>query len=153
MLYIRLENGLPVETTEKHPGCGPDIWVNLRKIALASANGWISARDFESKIDADAMAQYLTAMKGAPYLGCDAGSGHYPRYTVVAAPRLGDEVSYGFNGDYYPCGKITRITKGWRVTTDGGKTFNRYKETGGWRMVGGTWWMVDGVVDERNPHI
>jgi hypothetical protein len=97
------------------------------------------------------LAAKLTAITGKTYLPADAGSAVSPRYDVFQPPAIGDDVSYGFNGDYYPCGKIVRITKGWRITTSEGKVFNRRKESAGWRMVGGTWSLVQGTHYEQNP--
>jgi hypothetical protein len=141
MLFVKVVNDLPVEvakqlTTEQH-----------------GDRAWQSRWDWKDFATVERLAKYVTAMTGKTYLPTDASASTSPRYDIIEAPMVGDEVSYGFNGDYYPCGKITRITKGWRVTTDSGKVFNRVRDTGGWRMVGGTWWMVDGVVDERNPHV
>ncbi len=75
-----------------------------------------------------------------------------PRHDLVRVPKVGDEVSYGFNGDYYPCGKIIKVTDKLTVVTDSGKRFRRFKQTGGWRMEGGTWSLVQGHINERNPH-
>jgi hypothetical protein len=149
MFYIRIERGLPVEICEKGPGCGPH-WLKLP--LTRDSNGWIHSRDFPSYGSAQAISVYLTAMSGRTYLPTDEGPGCSPRYRIIEAPQVGDEVSKGFNGDYYPVGKITRITPTWQVTTDQGNKFRRYKNTSGWRAEGGTWWMVNGVHDERNPH-
>jgi hypothetical protein len=98
------------------------------------------------------MSAYLTAMTGRTYLGVDEGAHTYPRFRVIEAPAVGDEVSKSFNGDSYPCGKIVKITPTWQVTTDQGVKFRRYKETGGWRQVGGSFWMIAGANNDRNPH-
>ena len=150
MIYIRVENGRPVEISEKHPGCG-DHWVETG-MHLKNATGWMSGRDFNSFEDARTMAAYLTALKAVQFLPVDEGSGTYPRFRVIEAPKVGDLVSKSFNGDSYPCGTVTKITPTWQITTDEGGKFRRYKETGGWRAEGGTWWMTAGHIDERNPH-
>jgi hypothetical protein len=142
MFYIKFNGGLPADISPDLPKGAP----------RGSKNGWVTSRDAETFEQASTWSKYLTAMTGKTYLSYDQGPSHYPRYGVIEAPAVDDPVSYGFNGDYYPCGTITRITKGWRVTTSEGKVFNRYKETAGWKMVGGTWGMVAGHVDERNPH-
>lgn len=149
MFYIRIKNCLPLEVSLTYPTDGD--WSDGR--FTNRTDGWMSSRDFKSMAEARTMALYLTSMTGRTYLPADEGDGVSPRYRIVEAPRVGDEVSYSFNGDTYPCGKVVRITKGWRVTTDDGKVFNRYKESGGWRAVGGTWWMVQGHRYEQNPHI
>ena len=150
MFYIRVENGRPAETSDSHPGCGPH-WVGSG-MHLKNVTGWMSSRDFNSFEDARTMAAYLTAMKAQTFLPVDEGNGTYPRFRVIEAPAVGDEVSRSFNGDSYPCGKITKITPTWQVTTNQGSKFLRYKETGGWREAGRGFWMIAGTVDERNPH-
>ena len=150
MFYIRYKDGYPVEVTETSPGCGPH-WVKFQ--VTKQTNGWISSRDFPSYGAALGTAAYITAMTGEMYLSTDEGDGVWPRYRIVKAPKVGDEVSKGFNGDYYPVGKITKISRTWQVTTDQGVKFRRYKTTGGWRAEGGTWWMISGIHDERNPHL
>lgn len=141
MFYIQVVNDLPVAiaeelTSEQHRD-----------------KTWQNRWDWKDMETVERLARYVTAMKGKPYLAADRGTSTSPRYDVIEAPCVGDPVSYGFNGDYYPCGTITKITKGWRVTTSEGKVFNRRKDSSSWRMVGGTWGMVAGHIDERNPHI
>ncbi|MBT9138102.1 MAG: hypothetical protein DDT31_00649 [Syntrophomonadaceae bacterium] len=141
MIYIRVVNELPVEWTsnfspEQHKG-----------------SQWQSRRDWQDYATVERFAQYLTAATGKTYLPADYTENVSPRYDIIEAPKVGDLVSYGFNGDYYPCGAITKITKGWRVTTSGGKKFNRFKQTGNWLAIGGTWSMVSGHINERNPHV
>lgn len=64
---------------------------------------------------------------------------------------VGDEVSYGFNGDWYPDGKIVRISKtGKVITTDSGRRYYRtprdsYKSHK-------TWTLTKGHISEQNPH-
>ena len=150
MMHIRVEAGRPVEISKEYPGCG-DHWVPHGK-PLAMSTGWMSVRDLASVGDACTMAAYLTAMTGATWLPVDEGRHCSPQFRVTEAPKMGDTVSKSFNGDSYPCGEITRITKTWQITTDQGVKFRRHKETGGWRQEGGTWWMIAGEHDERNPH-
>lgn len=140
MIYIKVQNGRPVEvatsiTNEQHRD--PQ---------------WESRWDWKDMDTVESLARYLTAMTGEIYLAADRGPAVAPRYDVIHAPKIGDPISYGFNGDYYPCGTVVKITKGWRITSSTGKVFNRRKESGGWTMVGGTWGMVAGHVEERNPH-
>lgn len=149
MFYIRLHNGLPKEVSNTYPA--PDaVWV--KHPGSGKASGWMTSRDCSSKEHADTLARYLTAMTGDAYLGCDEGAGTYPRYRVVQAPKVGDFVSKSFNGDSYPVGTVTKISPTWIVTTDVGKKFRRWKESGGWREQGRGFWMVKGHLDERNPH-
>lgn len=150
MLYIRLQCGRPVEISKQHPKCEPSGWINeVRKLSLAT--GWMSARDFETFEEASTISKYLTAMTGNVYLPTDEGSGTYPRYRVIEAPKVGDKVSKGFNGDYYPQGEIVRITPTFRVVTSTGAVFIRKRQTSAWLTPGGTWGLVSGHVDERNP--
>lgn len=66
--------------------------------------------------------------------------------------NIGDEVSYGFNGDWYPCGKVERISKTGKIlyTTEGAK-FVRQPRTGTYKRHQ-TWTLTHGIHDERNPH-
>lgn len=72
---------------------------------------------------------------------------------MIAAPRVGAPVSYAFNGDYHPDGEITKVGTGpkARVTTSTGSVYYRWKKTASWIKAGGTWRMVHGHVDRRNP--
>jgi hypothetical protein len=142
MFYIKFNGGLPCRISEEYP----------KDEKFGRENGWISSRDFETRKDADTVATYLTSMTGETYLGVDEGPGVSPRYRVIKAPKVGDFVSKSFNGDSYPVGTITKISPTWIVTTDVGKKFRRWKETGGWREQGRGFWMVKGHHDERNPH-
>lgn len=81
---------------------------------------------------------------------------------------VGDDVSYGFNGDWYYAGKVAKITKKF-LTTDRGRKFylkeyrTREYDTTTFEYVdarkeyfvsvgGGTWTLTKGVVEEMNPH-
>ena len=103
------------------------------------------------------LAERLTASEGRLFLGCDAGKWCSPRYTVHAAPAVGELVSYAFNGDYYPCGKIVSVGGGVkrRVVAreeDGTEhVFYRRKLSAQWIKQGGTWSLVSGTHDRRNP--
>ena len=146
MFYIYLHNGLPREIASEHPKGAP--WADHDH----KGSGWISSRDFRTFEQAKRMAGYLSFMTGATYLPVDEGESVSPRYRVIKAPVIGDDVSRSFNGDSYPCGKIVKITPTWQVTTDQGTKFRRYKETGGWREAGRGSWMIAGIHNERNPH-
>lgn len=88
---------------------------------------------------------------GNDYIATDAGPSCSPRYDVIEVPKVGAEVSQSFNGDMYPCGKIVAISKSLKkITTDTGKVFWRYKQTGSW-LVNGYASMVAGHHNERNP--
>jgi len=112
---------------------------------------WVSRWDLNSLEDAQLLADKVTAFAGKPYIATDAGSSTFPRFDVREAPQVGDKVSYSFNGDSYPCGVITSISKtGKRINTSEGKIFNRYMVTGSYKSH--CWYMVAGHIEERNPH-
>jgi hypothetical protein len=84
-------------------------------------------------------------------MAVDRGTSVYPRYAVIRKPQVGDDVSYAFNGDYYPDGQIASISKSMKViTTTNGHKFYRRKESGSW-VMNGTWTLVNGHIDRRNP--
>ena len=113
--------------------------------------------DLKSFEDAERVASMASQAMGHLYLATDAGAHVHPRYDVIKAPMLGDEISYGFNGDYYPCGRILKISKDFRIiTTDElrakPRRFYRRGKSAQW-LEGGTWALVRGRRDERNPHL
>lgn len=74
-------------------------------------------------------------------------------FKVHVKPKIGDKVSYAFNGDCTPCGEIEKISPTMKkITTTTGHTFYNKKGTASWVMHG-TWYMVNGHYEERNPHI
>lgn len=88
---------------------------------------------------------------GKLYIVIDSGRGVSPRYDVIAAPAVGDLVSKAFNGDYYPAGTIVKISDSLRrVETSTGLVFWRRGQSSGW-INQGTWYMVQGRINERNP--
>lgn len=114
---------------------------------------WQTRWDWKSFDEVERLSRYLTAMTGKTYLPVDHGPHTGPRFDVMEAPKVGDQVSRGFNGDYYPCGTIVRITKNWMVITSEGRKFNRRRNTAAWVEVGGgPFCLVPGHRDERNPH-
>lgn len=112
-----------------------------------------SRNDLGCMAEAKAMALHATELTGDKFVPVDNGEHHHPRYDFVRAPKVGDEVSYAFNGDYYPAGKVARVSDSLRVVTlEGGRKFYRRRETGSW-LNNGTWSLVQGHVEARNPHI
>lgn len=96
-------------------------------------------------------AQELTKQTGNLYLPCDYGQYRSPRFEAVVVPKVGDEVSKGFNGDYYPQGTVVSVSATYKkITTSTGVSFYRVGKTGGWR-ADGTWWLVSGHRSEWNP--
>lgn len=89
--------------------------------------------------------------EGRVYIATDAGSSVSPRYDVIEAPYVGDEVSYSFNGDSYPCGTIASISKTLKkITTTTGMSFYRRGESGSW-VSNGTWTLIPSHIYEQNP--
>lgn len=135
MLYVKFKGTLPVEVSTEHQ----------------HGEGWQNRWDWKDFATVEGIARYLTAMTGQTYLPTDSGGGCSPRFDVIKAPAIGDDVSYSFNGDTSPCGMITKITKTWQITTSTGKKFRRRGNAPGFTMEGGTWSMVAGHISERNP--
>lgn len=96
--------------------------------------------------------QELCEATGKNYIVTDAGESQTPRYDIIEAPQVGDAVSYAFNGDSYPDGHITKVSKSLKViTTDTGSTYYRKRESGCWKKKGGTWSMIAGHINKLNP--
>ena len=87
----------------------------------------------------------------------------------LASFTVGDDVSQGFNGDWYPLGKVARFTPSRQfMYTEGGDKLvrrvvkdTRYnKETHDretffrevYESVGGTWVVCKGIHQQQNPH-
>lgn len=110
---------------------------------------WLGRNDFNTLERAEAVAESATKFSGKLHIATETPN-CWPRFDVIEAPAVGTEVSYTFNGDYYPCGKIVKVSKSLqRVTTDTGRVFNRVKSTGCW-LSDGMWSMISGHVDRRN---
>ena len=114
----------------------------------------INRNDFTCINTARTVASEATALTGRLHIGIDKGGHTSPRFDVIEAPAVGADVSYAFNGDYYPAGKITRVSPTLaQVATDRGYVFYRNggPDSGRWARAGGTWTMVGGNIDRRNP--
>lgn len=125
-------------------------------IAVATDRGgpdWQSRRDWTSIQMADAVAHGATKLTGKLHVAIDNGNCVYPRYDVIEAPAAGDKVSYSFNGDSYPDGEITSVTAHTLrvIKTSTGSTYYRRRASDTWVKKGGTWALVQGHIDERNP--
>ncbi len=120
------------------------------KVAQGAYPGVETRNDWKTFDDAKEVAAAL----GSEYIATDAGSNVSPRYDVQKLPKIGEKVSYAFNGDSYPCGTIIAISKSLKVITtkDGEnvKKFYRVRETGCWRN-NRTWSLVSGHVYKQNP--
>jgi hypothetical protein len=117
------------------------------------SEGWVSRHDFKTFEQAQEVADAASIFEGVDYIATDAGEWCSPRYDVIKAPQVLDPVSYAFNGDAYPCGYIKTISKTMKkITTTTGKTFYRKRNTGSW-VSAPCWFMVEGHISERNPHL
>jgi hypothetical protein len=116
-------------------------------------NAYQSRWDWNSFAEVQAIADSANALNnGNHYLAVDGGEWLSPRFDVTIAPKIGAKVSYGFNGDYYPDGTIVSMSESFkRVVTSTGNVYYRRKLSASWKRTGGTWSMVQGHIDERNP--
>lgn len=98
------------------------------------------------------IAASLTERTGKLHLGVDRGEYVWPRFDVIEFDvQPGTVVSMGFNGDYYPQGKVAKVSKDHRIVTlENGKRFFRRRLTAAW-VNAGTWSLIPGEVDKRNP--
>lgn len=113
---------------------------------------YLSNWDVQTFDEAVRLAEEATKVMGEKYLAVDRTASVAPRYGIVRAPRLGDKVSYSFNGDTTPCGYITKISDSYyRIQTSTGDVFYHKGHTGSWIRKGGTWSLVNGHIRERNP--
>lgn len=114
---------------------------------------WQSRWDWKDFATVERLAASATKATGKLHIGIDNGPYIAPRYDVAEAPKVGDKVSYAFNGDYYPDGEIVHVTPGSlrQVKTSTGNTYYRRKQTDSWKQTGGTWSLVQGHIDQRNP--
>ena len=114
--------------------------------------GALTSRDCKTLLEAETFAASITAFTGQLHIGVDRGPYISPRYDVVEPPRVGEPVSYAFNGDYYPDGVVTHVTKGtFRIVkTDTGSVYYRHKKSGAWIKKGGTWSLVKGHIKRFN---
>ena len=143
MLMVRKENGIAVEVR------------NLGEVASADLPKWESRWEWKSWLDAAKVANELNLACGevGRYVPTDAGPCVSPRYDVIEAPRVGDEISYAYNGDYYPDGEIVKISGSKRIVySSTGNKYWRRKNSGAW-LKGGMWCLVPGHISERNPHL
>lgn len=120
-----------------------------------------SAGDCESYFAAMHLAERLSEYTGLDFFATDRGPHVHPRYDIVERPAVGHQVSKAFNGDYYPCGEIVKVSEsGDRVTTSTGEVFTRrkthssvpVKRSAVWKVKGSdTFSMVRGYINQRNP--
>jgi hypothetical protein len=115
---------------------------------------WISRHDITSFEHATQIATQANAMLGAGtvLIPIDSGEGCWPRYDVVQAPKVGEEISRALNGDYYPDGEIVKISgKDHRiVTTSTGRKYYRRHQSSVW-IADKHYSMVRGHISRLNP--
>ncbi len=149
MKYVLFQNDKIVALAPSSPFTGTP---KLKEFPGIKYNRVEDSWDWKTMEQVEKIAAEISAITGTVYIAADSGSGVSPRFDIIKPPKIGDEVSYGFNGDYYPCGTIARITRGGMVVTTTGKKFNRRKQSAAWVMVGGTWSLAQGHISEQNPH-
>lgn len=78
------------------------------------------------------------------YMLVDHGEHVLPRFDIIKTPKVGDPVSYAFNGDYREDGEIVKISKSLKViTTSTGNKYYRKDKTASWKREQ-TWTLVYG---------
>jgi hypothetical protein len=113
---------------------------------MTKINNW-NIKSFEHATE---LAVAETLATGKQHIACDRGECCSPRYYIAPVPVVGEPVSYAFNGDYYPCGVITSISKTLKkITTSEGRTFYRKRNTDVWKNS--IWCMVNGHIERLNP--
>jgi hypothetical protein len=159
MLYFKVNDALKVvaiqiEYPDELRNYDPETecpW--YRKADGRCGAGWLNRNDIDSFMLAQVIADAATEFSGQRYIATDAGGFTSSRYDAKLAPAVGDEVSMGFNGDYYPVGKIIAIGKELKqIKVDGHLgviTFRRLRISGSWQHKGFS--LVPGVISKWNP--
>lgn len=144
MIYVEIKNGKATNFsfTHEHGFAQYECRGNWKTMQMA----WDRAHELN----------LIAGEDGEPFkqhfIATDSGAHVSPRYDVILAPAVGDAVSYSFNGDSYPDGFISKISASLRVvTTDTGSVYYRRKLSGAWIKKGGTWSMIRGHHNDRNP--
>ena len=158
MKYIKVNEALKVVAVadsmpEEMKVFNPDGW--YKKADGSKGAGWLNRWDIDSFMLAQVLADSASELLGVKYLASDSGPNVSPRYDVIEAPKLGDDASRAFNGDYYPVGKIVSISQSMRLIVardERGleRKFYRRKLSGAW-VNKGMWSLVPGVRSEWNP--
>lgn len=116
---------------------------DFRDAEISRANGHEveSRRDWETL---ERVTEVCDMLDQELYMVEDSGNGCLPRFDIVRKPRIGDKVSYGFNGDMRPDGEIASISKTMKlITTTTGNKYYRRGKTSTWKLRG-TWSMCFG---------
>ena len=148
-MRVLFKNLLPVGVTHECPVNHPSLLKDLGVEFDSFQQRW----NWKSLDEVQLLALRLSSISStrASYIGVDYGSGCSPRFDIVELPKVGDLVSKSFNGDSYPCGVITKITRKFTVTTSTNHVFRRRGESANWKLTGGTWSLISGHHDDRNP--
>lgn len=123
---------------------------------LPEETGWKQGHENRNDWKTFAAAEEIAKVLGAEFIATDAGEWVSPRYDVQRLPKVGEKVSYTFNGDTYPCGIIESVSKAAghrRIVADENGTkhvFWRRRLSGSW-VKDGTWSLTGGHINERNP--
>lgn len=133
MIYVKMVDGVAVDYSEKY----------------VAGDNWQSRWDWKSLEHVESICDQLKDKN--TFLPVDRGPSTAPRYDLIVAPKVGDDVSYALNGDSYPDGQIVAITKSFKtIKTSTGKAYRRRKLSGSWQS--GCWSLIPGHHSERNPH-
>lgn len=154
MLYVKFDGEIPVAVSSDPPKDKQMSYTQggiNHHYTVVDHDVWQNRNDWKSYERVQRIARLLEATTSKKFLATDAGPHVSPRYDIIEPPKVGDKVSYGFNGDYYPDGEIVKITKTYQITTSTGNKYLRRRNTGTWLRTGGTWALVPGHINERNP--
>ena len=107
-IHILFKNDKPVHLTTKSPWTGTP---KLAEITDADGNNvdYDSAKsnhEWKTFEEVDTIAKWATEKYSKEFLGIDDGEWCWPRYGIIEAPAVGDDVSRGMNSDYYYVGKV-----------------------------------------------
>lgn len=162
MNHFLLNEALEViDTSFKFPGNDAplarrpdDAGYHGRDTMWVMSAGWTDRNDWQTLADAERIAASATKATGKTWLACDKGDHVSPRYDVIEAPVVGQDVSWTFNGDAYPLGKISSVSadhKTVMVEVAPGKKRRFARRGAGW--ANGGWSLIPGTVNRQNPEL
>lgn len=112
--------------------------LNFEDAQISIANG----HEVESRWDwktLERVTEVCNMLDQELYMVEDYGRDCFPRFDIVRKPRVGDKVSYCFNGDSRPDGEIKSISKTMKlITTTTGSKYYRRGQSATWKRHG-TW--------------
>ncbi|CAM0067185.1 hypothetical protein VPHK567_0046 [Vibrio phage K567] len=125
------------------------LYINLTTCSVLTSeeahNDRMQGHDVQSRWDWSTLAQVTDVcnmLDQEKYMVVETNA--LPKYDIIEKPRVGDDVSYSFNGDSRPDGQIKSISKTMKMitTTTGNKYYRRgqsatWKRSGTWTLVGG----------------